>query len=362
MPEAIKNCFNKTFIQSLTAGIQSHYPEFNAKKFNKAVFNKDWEQKELKQRMRHISISLREHLPDNYKKAIGILKKTSRKTGGFEAMVFPDFVEAYGLDHYDESIKALEFFTRHASSEFAIRPFIIKYKTRTMKQMHQWVSSSNHHVRRLASEGCRPRLPWAMALPEFKQNPKPVIKILTRLRNDNSEYVRRSVANSLNDISKDHPELILQIARQWLGRNNETNRLVKHACRTLLKKGHPEILSLFGYEKPDHITINQLENTHKLPIGDDLLFSFSINSKKKLLGKLRIEYAIDFTLANNKLSRKVFKITEGDYKITCKNINKKHSFRLITTRKYYPGRHRLTIIINGKTFCQGQFTLESQVN
>ena len=146
MPEAIKNCFSKTFIQSLAADIQSHYPEFNTKKFNKSVFNKDWEQKELKQRMRHITISLHEHLPGNYKKAITILKKTSRQSNGFEAMVFPDFVEAYGLDHYDESIKALALFTRHSSSEFAIRPFIIKYKTRTMKQMHQWASSNNHHV------------------------------------------------------------------------------------------------------------------------------------------------------------------------------------------------------------------------
>lgn len=362
MPEAIKNCFNKTFIQSLATDIQSHYPEFDTKKFNKAVLNKDWEQKELKQRMRHITISLHEHLPDNYKKAIAILKKTSRQSSGFEAMVFPDFVEAYGLNHYNESIKALTLFTQHSSSEFAIRPFIIKYKTRTMQQMNKWASSNNQHVRRLASEGCRPRLPWAMALPEFKQNPKPVIKILTRLRNDNSEYVRRSVANNLNDISKDHPELILKIARQWLGRNTETDWLVKHACRTLLKKGHPEVLSLFGHKKPDHIIISQLKNTKKIPIGDDLLFSFSINSKKKPLGKLRIEYAIDFTLANNKLSRKVFKITEGNYETTCKNINKKHSFRLITTRKYYPGQHKLTIIINGQAFCQNQFTLKPQVS
>jgi len=362
MPEPIKNCFNKKFIQSLATDIQSYYPAFDIKSFTRTIFSNDWNKKELKQRMRHISITLHEYLPANYKKALTILKKTSRQSSGFEYMLFPDFIEVYGLDHYDESIKALEYFTKHSSSEFAVRPFIVKYNTQMMEQMGLWATSDNHHVRRLASEGCRPRLPWAMALPKFKQSPKPVIKILDRLRNDESEYVRRSVANNLNDISKDHPDLIIDIAKKWLGKNPEMDWLVKHGCRTLLKKGEPDILSLFGYSTPDHITTTQLTSTTKLNIGDDLLFSFAIKSKKKPLGKLRIEYAIDFVKSNKKLSRKIFKVTEGNYDTLSKQINKKHSFRLITTRTYYPGLHKLAIIINGKQLCQTQFELKQEIN
>jgi len=357
MPELIKNCFNKKFITSLASEIQAYHPAFDKKSFSKAVFDKDWDKKELKDRMRHISLTLGDHLPENYKKAVTILKKITPTSNGFEYMLFPDFIEVFGLEHYSESIKALEHFTKQSSSEFAVRPFIIKYKTKMMRQMAIWASSDNHHVRRLASEGCRPRLPWAMSLPEFKQNPKQIIKIISKLRNDESEYVRRSVANNLNDISKDHPDVTFDIANKWIGKNANTDRLVKHACRTLLKKGEPHVLKLFGFAQPQHIQTDDLTCTRKLNIGDNLIFSFNINSKKKPLGQCRVEYAINFVRENKKLSRKVFKISEGKYNTKHKNIHKKHSFKLITTRKYYPGLHKLTIIINGVDFCHAQFEL-----
>ena len=145
-------------------------------------------------------------------------------------MLFPDYVECYGLEHFDSSISALETFTKYSSAEFAVRPFIMRYEQKMMSQMRKWSRSKNHHLRRLSSEGCRPRLPWSMALPAFKQDPTAILTIISALLSDGSEYVRRSVANNLNDISKDHPEIVIEITRQNLGQSDATDKLLKHAA------------------------------------------------------------------------------------------------------------------------------------
>ena len=134
--------------------------------------------------MRHITETLHQFLPNDYPKAINVLKPIAAKCSGFEYMFFQDYVEVYGMDDYETSIPALEHFTKYASSEFAVRPFIIKYPSKMMRQMEKWANSENHHVRRLASEGCRPRLPWAMALAEFKSNPSPILKVIEKLKNE----------------------------------------------------------------------------------------------------------------------------------------------------------------------------------
>ena len=293
-----------------------------------------------------------QHLPANYKKAINILKPVSTQFSGFEHMFFQDFVECYGLDDYETSISALEHFTKYASSEFAVRAFILQDEQRMMKQMYRWAKSDNHHVRRLATEGCRPRLPWAISLPAFKINPQPVLKVIKTLMLDESEYVRRSVANNLNDISKDHPDIVLDWSKQWLGKSKDTDRLIKHACRTLLKQGDPEIMTLFGFAAPKHIKISYFEVQSKVSLGDNLGFSFLLKSQKtkpghNCIGRCRIEFAIDFVKANGSLSRKVFKISESNYTEKEKQISKVFSFKKISTRKYYAGKHQLTIIVNG---------------
>jgi len=345
--EPLKNLYNETLIKNLGNRISRHYDGFEQKAFLQSVFDENWQEKELKQRMRHITQCLRLHLPDNYKKAIKILKPVSSQFSGFEYMFFQDYVECYGLHDFETSIVALEHFTKHASSEFAVRAFILQDKKRMMKQMACWAKSNNRHVRRLASEGCRPRLPWAVALPAFKKDPQPVLKILKTLMQDNSEYVRRSVANNLNDISKDHPDIIIDWAQQWLGKNHNTDRLIKHACRTLLKQGNPQVMTLFGFSTPEHLKLSHLKVTPKVALGDKLDFSFSIKTQKEKLGKCRLEFAIDFVKANGRLSRKIFKIAEADYAKKEKHVSKYFSFKKISTRKYYAGKHQLTIIING---------------
>lgn len=355
MPEPLKNLYNKPLISSLGVEISKRYTAFDQTAFERSVFDNDWKQKELKQRMRHIAECLHQHLPKNYNRTINILKPVSSKFSGFEYMFFQDYVECYGLDNFKTSIPALEHFTKYSSSEFAVRAFILQDEKRMMKQMLEWAKSDDHHVRRLATEGCRPRLPWAVALPAFKKKPRPVLKILKTLMNDESEYVRRSVANNLNDISKDNPDIVLQWAEQWLHNNTQTDRIIKRACRSLLKQGNVKALSLFGFTGASLIKANEFEVQAAVSIGEKLHFSFKLKSRNARLGRCRIEFAIDFMKANGKQNRKVFKISEGDYTENEKLVSRYFSFKQISTRRYYAGEHHLTIIVNGVEKSSKQF-------
>ncbi len=261
-------------------------------------------------------------------------------------MFFPTFVELYCLDDYPLCIDALAFFTQYSSAEFAVRPLIEKQPEMMMAQMLKWASSDNEHIRRLASEGCRPRLPWASALPAFKQDPTLILLILEKLKDDKSEYVRRSVANNLNDISKDNPELVVELVKQWQGISKQCDWIIKHACRGLLKQAHPEALKLFGFSSVSHVSVTKLNVDKQVVMGDTLAFSFELSSKQAL-GKLRIEYAIDFMKKNGKQARKIFQISESTIQARQKQVSKNFSFKPISTRKYYLGKHQLAVIVNG---------------
>ena len=353
----LKDLYNKQYIDYLSTSIQQIYPAFNTTAFQSAVFNASWKAYELKERMRHISTLLGKFLPQEYIKAIDILRTTFNKCNhayALENMIFQDFVEVYGLEFFDTSMLALETFTVGSSSEFAIRQFILKYEKESMQQMSIWAKSDNEHIRRLASEGCRPRLPWAIVLPAFKKNPYPIIEILELLKDDASAYVRKSVANNLNDISKDNPGLVTKITKEWLGVTKERDALLKHGCRTLLKASDCEVLELFGFSKPKHISLESFTSTQNVKMGEALEFSFELLSQKKL-GKLRIEFAIGFLRKNGQCNQKVFKISEGEYEQKSKQISKSYSFKPISTRVYYEGEHKLSIIINGTVFKEFSF-------
>jgi 3-methyladenine DNA glycosylase AlkC len=331
----------------LAAALARVVPAFDRAGFEQAVLGAGWPRLELKQRMRRIARTLHQFVPGNYRQQLAVLSQVAPQFGGFEAMFFPDFVAEYGLDDFEASVPALELFTRFSSSEYGVRPFIVRYGTRMLEQMTSWAAHPNEHVRRLASEGSRPRLPWAMALPQFKHDPRPLLPILEALRNDPSEYVRRSVANSLNDIAKDHPELVLEIAQRWQGTSPATDRLVRHACRTLLKRGDQRALRLFGHHDAVPVTVTGFKlGAREIPIGADLTFSFLVGAASDT--SARIEYAVDFVKKDARASRKVFHI--GVKALTPQaplSIARKHRFRDFTTRKHYPGVHRLAVLVNG---------------
>ncbi len=321
-----------------------------------SIFDSTYKDLELKERMRRITESLQSNLNGSFGQNLELLMasadlflKQEQKLVGLELMFMPDFIETFGLNEFNTSVKAMEKVTTYMSCEFAVRPFIIQYGDDMMQKMYSWSESENHHVRRLSSEGCRPRLPWAMALPDFKKDPSPVLPILERLKSDESEYVRRSVANNLNDIAKDHPDLVLKTSKKWMCRSKETDALVKHAMRTLLKSNYPGSMELFGYAAPGEIAVKNFSVvTSEIRIGDKIEFRFKIVNTSKKIKKVRLEYAIHFLLANGKNTKKVFKISEREMKPGEKlSVNRKHSFRIITTRTYYPGTHYVSAIVNG---------------
>jgi 3-methyladenine DNA glycosylase AlkC len=360
MAELLKNQFFTTdSLNSLADNLLAVYPGFDRDHFLALIYDETWESRELKAKMRHTTRAMGMVLPADYPSALDILHQAVPQVRGFEAMCFPDFVELYGLEHWDLSMPALEYFTRFGSSEFAVRPFLDRDPDRGMVYFRTWALDSSEHVRRLASEGCRPRLPWAMALPKFKADPSPILPVLEMLKDDESEYVRRSVANNLNDISKDHPELVLDVCERWLGKSERTDGIVRHALRSLLKQGEPRALALFGVEGGDHLTIValSLEQDH-LKIGETLSFSYRLRVDGEKEVRVRLEYAVYFAKFSGRLSRKVFQLAEKNFAPGEYSFSKKHSLEDRTTRKHYPGEHKLEVIVNGAAKALVSFWLE----
>lgn len=349
MAEALKLRFTVQLIQAIGEVFQREYANFSPAQFEAEVIDEDWNARELKDRMRHITCCLHQQLPKEFEEAVPILNKAaSQFKNDFIFIFFPDYVEQYGIKQPDLALPALKWMTRFSSSEFAIRPFLIQYQNQTLDQLIDWTNDENHHVRRLASEGCRPRLPWAMALPEFKANPNPILPILGRLRADTSEYVRRSVANNLNDIAKDHPEVVVNHIEAWQGESEETDRLLKHAARTLLKQGHTRTLRLFGFGDPSQVEILQfLGSSESISIGDDLLLNLQFKVGGRAKKRLRLEYRVYFVKANGKASPKIFHISESEFEPGIHALKRSHSFLNRTTRKHYPGEHRFELVVNG---------------
>lgn len=341
--------FNIDQVTDLASALQQTDGHFDKERFILAVMDDEWENRELKERMRYLTQCMYQFLPKGYEQALGIMREAVPELyrHKFANLIFPDYVELYGSEeeHLPLSLDALELFTQYGSSEFAIRPFIIAYEGPTMERMNQWAEHENHHVRRLASEGCRPRLPWAIALPKYKKDPRPVLPILEKLKADSEDYVYRSVANNLNDISKDHPEIVLDIAETWLGKHPNTDWAVKHALRTLFKQGNTRAMRLFGFGDPKKIQVSQLQLELPVRIGEELYFSFDLLLSEK--SKVRLEFGVDYLKKNGSYSRKVFKVSEGEWAAGTHNFRRKQWFKDFTTRKHYPGQHRLCIIVNG---------------
>jgi 3-methyladenine DNA glycosylase AlkC len=338
--------------------------------------DEEWENRELMQRCRHITTVLKNFLPPDYKEAIAKIHELLnhlKDTHDFSEVddtkfgltlefggILSDFVLQYGVDDYETSVKAIEEITQFTSCEFAVRPLILKYPDEMMKQMFAWSNHKHWGVRRLSSEGCRPRLPWAMALPDLKKNPAPIIPILENLKNDSSRFVRLSVANNLNDITKDNPKTVIDLAKKWQGKSENIDWIIKHGCRTLLKQGNPEVMELFGFGSvAKNINIKDFQiSTPKVKVGDSLEFSFKLLNNNNKKTNIRLEYGLYYQKANGTLSKKVCKISEKEYaEHSTTKINRKHSFKVVTTRKLHPGLHQVAVIINGNEFEKYDFEL-----
>jgi 3-methyladenine DNA glycosylase AlkC len=361
----LKDMYSKAFVSQFADIWYSIYPVLDRKQLVRKIFDKDWEARELKDRMRHIAVSMHPFMPENYEhavqlliKLIDVLRASGENEQSFEYMFIPEYVALFGQDNAPVSMWSMEFINEYTSCEFAVRPFLINEQDFVFKYLYKWMCHDSEYVRRFSSEGCRPRLPWGLAVPALKQYPEPILPILEELRNDQSEFVRRSVANNMNDISKDHPELIIGLTKKWIGDNANTDRLLKHANRTLLKQGNPEVMQLFGFAPPEFIEISEVLVPETVAIGDVMPISFMLNNKQDISQLVRLEYAIYFLRGDGSQWRKVFKISEKSYAaFESRAITKNHSFRKITTRRFYTGQHHLTLIINGVELEKHAFVL-----
>ena len=361
MAERLKDMFFKDdSIKAFAKTIKKHYSRFDDKKFHAMVTDESFKKLELMQMARQATESLSQLLPNSYKQAAKILVKAAAEAKGFEAFCLPTYVELYGLEDWDSSLPAMATITKYASCEFAIRPFIKQDSIRAMAFLLDLASDEHENVRRFASEGCRPRLPWAMALPEFKEDPNPILPILEKLKDDSSEFVKKSVANNLNDISKDHPDLVLDICERWQGKSKNTDWIIKRACRTMLKAGNKRAMLLFGFGNPKALHIEKLELSNKsLEIGEKVQFSFVLKAATKKKCKVRLEYIVTFVKAGGKTSKKVFQLIEKTYAPGSHELKRSHSFADMSTRKHYPGKHRISIVVNGVEKAEAEFTLRA---
>jgi 3-methyladenine DNA glycosylase AlkC len=362
MGEPWKNSISPQYVTDLGTAIQGAYSAFDVAAFRSRVLDTVWKDRELMARLRHISHVLHDLLPGEFKTAVTALRRAAPRLDsyGFQNMVFPDFVGTYGLENWDTSMDALEQFTKQTSSEFAVRPFIVRDQARMLAQMLEWTGAESPDVRRLASEGSRPRLPWGIALKALQADPTPLLPILEELKLDESEYVRRSVANSLNEIAKDHPEVVIVLLRRWNAHDTREMRwTTKHALRTLLKRGHPGALDLLGYSPNPAIEVLDMRvRPAVVPAGGTIAISFDVVSTGCADQKLMIDFVVHLMRASGRQTPKVFKLSRktigpGDVL----HIAKDFSFRPVSSRRYYPGEHAVTPKINGKEFERARFAL-----
>jgi 3-methyladenine DNA glycosylase AlkC len=364
--EPLKNSLNKKFFQTFFNSWKSLDPNFDKSKMEESIFDINWDNIELKARSRHLALMIHNQLPKNFKDSseflISIIERLKTKEQiifSYEYFFIADFVEVFGIDSVDDSIAAMEQITKYITCEFAVRPFIINDKKKLMDQMLVWSAHKHENVRRFSSEGCRPKLPWGMALNELIKDPSPILPILENLKADESLFVRKSVANNLNDISKDHPDLVLSILKRWKNHSEHTNWIIKHACRTLLKAGNPKAMQLFGYANNSELSIGNIQlHTPTVKMGNQLQFRFILKNNSRKSELIRIEYGLYFLKANGKQNRKVFKISEREFNSGEEIlISKNHTIKEITTRKYYLGEQKLSLIVNGIEIEQTKFTL-----
>lgn len=356
-PQPFKAFVGPALVEDLAQRLLVVYPAFPADAFSAEV-TPQLEPLELKGRIAVIAAGLHRHLPPGYPTAMRLLLALLHAPPAEAEGMFGDgwllwpiaaFVEHYGLEHLDESLQAMHAITQRHTAEFAIRPFLLRYPEQILATLRVWAHDPSFHVRRLVSEGTRPRLPWAARLPAFLADPTPVLELLEVLKDDPSDYVRRSVANNLNDIAKDHPELVLATLARWQqGASPERQWIIRHALRTLVKQGHPEALRLLGAEAPE-VELVALELTPAtLRIGETLTITVTLRSTAAALQQLVVDYVLHLPGARGAARAKVFKLRSlvlaPDATL---RLVKQHSFAPVTVRRLYPGPHRIAVQVNG---------------
>ena len=369
--EPFKNKYCENTLKPFALSIKKAYPKFKSKNFI-TESTKIISPLEMKDRVRAIAENLYKHLPKNYNTAVDILISSlaesvddesatwevESKSGISGFMVWPltQYVELYGIDHYEKSLEALHAMTQRFSSEFAVRPFIERYDKDFFKVLKIWKKDESHHVRRLVSEGTRPRLPWGIKVLAIHNNLERNTKLIFSLRKDSSLYVRRSVANHLNDISYLDEDLFFKTLDK-MGNSKEEVWIKRHATRSLLKKGNSRALQMHGYDPKLKLKTNLSLSSNKIIEGESFELSLDLEKKTTKESNILVEYIIHYPKKNGSYSPKVFRLKDTKIGKSLSLVKKIH-FKKVTTRTHYPGIHFLEIQINGRQYQRLSFELE----
>lgn len=366
MAEPLKNQFGPAVARRLGAEIAAvHGP------FDRAAFARDalrgFDELELLDRGRHLARVLHRHLPSDYREALGILLATLPEkrvpAGGmasFYYMPHTEFVRQFGLENIEASLNALHALTQVFTGEFAIRPLLEANPELVLATLRAWARDPSEHVRRLVSEGTRSRLPWAPRLRVFAADPAPVVSLLELLKDDASLYVRRSVANNLNDIGKDHPARLTAIAAEWWkDASAERQWIIRHALRSAVKRGDPRALAVLGFGTKASLRVTGIEIEPARPrMGGKVSIVVTIENPSRRLQKAVVDLVVHFVKANGGTSPKVFKLANVSLAPgESVSLRKTVSLADLTTRKHYPGRHRVALQCNGVMQELGEFAL-----
>ncbi len=368
--EPFKNEFSFQNALRIATALARVDPKFPMARFRRGLENA-LEPLELKQRMHLIADRLEACLPLSppqlFQLLIQTLAKDEADSQGLRGLIvwpLTEIVARRGLKFFDDAMPTLREMTSRFTAEFAIRPFLLHDLTRTLRQLETWCDHPDAHVRRLVSEGSRPFLPWGERLPEVLANPRLTLGLLEKLHRDSSPYVRLSVANHLNDFSKVHPDLVVETLTRWRSEAPACPNLAKltrHACRTLIKQGHPAALALHGYGSAEALSLEECDLTEsRVTLGGSLGYRLVVKNRSSENLRVLFDYAILHRKANGTQTPKVFKgrqrtLAPGEI---CE-IQGRHSFKIVTTRVYHPGLHAFEPRLNGKAFPKLEFLLQS---
>ena len=360
MPTPLKDLVDRAVVEDLAARFAAASPGFDSWSFTAAVMA-DLPALELKDRIAAIARGLAAGLNADYRTALDTVVTVAvaePAVGGFAAWPLCTFVELFGVDDPEASLSAMEHLTKRASCEFAIRPFLLEHWDLAYARLTCFAGHEDHRVRRLASEGTRPRLPWATRVPRLIDDPHPGLDLIGRLRHDPAESVRRSVANHLNDIAKDHPDLVVDVARDWLAERPAVDRkMISHALRTLVKQGHAGALDVLGYAATASLQVVEFTVAPEcVEMGDRIVLTASLRSTADVSQRLVVDFIIHHVTATGGASPKVFKWTTidlgADETVT---LRKRRQIVHASTRTYYAGRHTVELQVAGAVVATAGF-------
>jgi 3-methyladenine DNA glycosylase AlkC len=368
MAATLKSFFGPRIVHRIAEMISGAWPAFPAAAFE-ADARRGLSRLELLARGEHIARALRAHLPQDVAEALAVLTRSlgpelsedaldGAGLAPFLYLPHVAFVRTHGLAAFDAAMDAQHALTRRFSAEWSIRPFLEAEPERTLAVLRRWARDPSPHVRRLVSEGTRPRLPWAPRLRTFSADPRRTLALLELLRDDPSSYVRRSVANHLNDLGKDHPALLLDVARRWLrGAGPERRRLVAHALRSLARRGDREALALLGHGAPPRVALRAVSLAPaRVPIGGAVRFEATLASRAEEPQALAVNLAVHYVKARGETRPKRFKLRPvalppgGEVRVA-----RAISLAQLSTRRHHPGVHRVELVLNGVAHDAGAF-------